>query len=255
MKLDTLWQSHRRFLVGVVVGLVVFLLGEVVIGAVAGDGVVTATRRIRAARGKLARAAYGSSAVTALRRRLEEVDERNRELAGLVLPPWRKEFRPPPGRSLRQHYIEFTAARRQELESLALLRDVEVDPSFGLPLVSPTESRDLERALRGFDVVDRVVHLAVAAGARVVDDVEISTRPVRTRLRGLPAPAVEVTPVTLSVWLPEERTETFLRALLGAEPPLGLVRLDLGPVEARRKARPVALEFAVGRLPEEEERP
>ncbi|HEX9795155.1 MAG TPA: hypothetical protein VGC54_14320 [Planctomycetota bacterium] len=255
MNLDTLWQTHRRFLTAVAVGLALFLIAEMIISSVAGSGAAAARRSINISRASLATAKYSSAQVAELRTRLEQLEARTAELTAAALPPWRQEFRPSAGQSARQHYIEFTGSMRQELVAWALRNDVEIDETLGLPPISPTQGRDIERALRGFDVVERVVRMAVPLGAARIENVEISTRGTRRRQRGMPESPLDLAPVAIDLLFAEEDTLPFVQALLDVEPPLGLMLIDLGPVQARTKLRRLTVQFAVGEPPQAETRP
>ena len=51
MNFDAFWQTHRRFLIGIVVGLLAFLIVEGILGSTARSDLTSAERRIRVARG------------------------------------------------------------------------------------------------------------------------------------------------------------------------------------------------------------
>lgn len=248
MSLDAIWQAHRPFILGVAGGVAVFLAGEALVRGTAGARLRAAEVRIRSAEQKLRTPRHGAAAVSQLERRLADLRQRAADLERLCLPPRREEFRPQEGQSPSEHYIQFTSQRRQELLALALSRNVDVDDSLGLPPVSPTEPQAIERVLRGFDAVDRVVRLAVAAGAREVAKAEIEVRPLRKAGRGAAAPLLDTTPVRVEVVLPEERTAAFLQALASRDAALPLERAELAAPDVRQKGRRVLLEFAVGEV-------
>lgn len=251
MNFDAFWQTHRKFVLGVAGGLVLFLIAEALIGSTARSSLNSAERRIRASRSQLAKRAYDANAERVARQRLEELRRRVDAISAETLPPWRADFQPAAGQSPSQFYIERTGRLRQELIPWVHRANVEVDPSLGMPAVSPTEPQKIEKVLRGLDVVDRVVRLAVASGAREVEDIEISVR--ARRRRGNQQVALELTPVRMTVVMDEGRTMAFLEEVVSAEPPLGLDRLEVGPLDARRHNRRVALEFSVGAVPAREE--
>lgn len=248
MNLDAIWQSHRRFITGVAIGVAGFVAGLILVQATAGRRLEAAESRIRTAENKLRAPSYGEAAVTALQQRLGALQAQNQELAALCLPARRAEFRPAAGQSPSQHYIDFTGARRQELIALGARRNVDVDETLGLPPVSPTDPQAIERVLRGFDVVDRVVRLAVETGATAVENAEIQTRS-GTRRGKVPASVLDTTPVTMDVVLPEAAARKFTTALVNAQPGLPLARIELGPADPRKRLRRASLEFAVGELP------
>jgi hypothetical protein len=150
-----------------------------------------------------------------------------------------------------QHYIELTGSLRTELIGWALRRDVEIDENLGLPAQSPTQPQKIARVLRGLDVVERVCRLAVQTGAVAVEDIDIASRIPTTRGRNS-APLLDLTPVTLEVVFTDQSPRAFMDAVIDAADglgPLGLIRWELMPEDARRKQRRVVLEFAAGALP------
>ena len=249
MNLDAFWQTHRRFLTGTAIGLVVFLIAKAIIGSTVRSELDGAERRIRAYTTSLRTPSYGAGEVSRLESRLRDVQERISALAVQTLPPLPEEYRPRAGQSPSQHYIEWTGQRRQELISSALLQDVSVDESLGLPPVSPTQPQVIERVLRGFFVVDEVIHLAISVGAREVDDMEIATRASARRGARRRDGPVEVTLVTMEVVLEDARVAPFVQALAHHDPPLGLTRVEILPFDAKRKQRSVLLEFGAGAVP------
>ena len=254
MNLDTLWQTHRQFLVATAIGLGLFLIGEMIVGSLTGSDLVKAERDIRAAKRALASSSYSSAQVSQLRARLEGLEQRTVELAGLALPTLRQGFAAPAGTSPSRHYIELTGQIRQELIAWALRQDVEVDESLGLPPVSPTESQTIFRVLRGLDIVERTVRLAVRSGARGVEDIEITTRTGRhKRMRGIPESPLDTTPVSLVVVFDGDEVRPFVHALLGSEEDggsFGLVACEVLPKDPRRGQRRVRISLEAGSLPQ-----
>ena len=249
MNFDAFWQKHRRFLMGIAGAMLAFLIVEGILGSTARSDLRSAERRIRAARGSLGKRAYDSGAESEVKNRLGALDARKTALAADTLPPWRDEFRPETGQSHSQYYIERTGRLRQDLVPWVLRNNIDIDESLGMPPVSPTEAQKIERVLRGLDVVDRVARLAVDSGARSIEDIEISLRASSRRIARRKSP-LDLTPVTMTVFLPEGRAFPFLSQLVSADPPLGLVMVDMGKVDARKRHRGVVLEFNVGELPQ-----
>ena len=253
MNLDTIWQLHRRFLTGTAIALFVFLIGLAMIGNTAGKDL----KRYNLTAGKHKRTlntpAYSRAQVGDLRARLSEMEQRTDALANESLPPLRQKFIPAAGQSPTQHYIELTGTLRSELVTESLLNNVDIDDSLGLPAQSPTQPQMIARILRGLDVVDRVVNLAVRTGAIAVEDIQIASRIPKKRRAGAPS-KLDMTPVTMEIVFADVSPKTFLTAVMEASDglgPLGLIRMDLMPQDKRKKLRRVILEFAAGALPVE----
>lgn len=251
MSLDTLWQLHRRFIVGTAIGLIVFLIGLAVIGSTVGKDLQRYQGLVSKHKRTLATPAYSSSQVNQLRTQLNQMVSQTQSLAAAALPPLRPEFVPAAGQSPTQHYIELTGQMRVDLIGWALRRNVDVDDSLGLPAQSPTQPQMIARILRGLDVVERVVRLAVQAGADSITDIQIASRIPKKR-RNQSGTRLDMTPVTLEVVFTENSPKNFMQAVLDSADglgPLGLVRMELMPTNTRKKQRRVILEFAAGALP------
>lgn len=259
MNLDAFWQRNRRFLLGFLGGTLGFFLLLWILTSSAASRHAAAQRSISRATLELRDAMYGESEEREAQRRLEDLQARNAALGAEALALWRPQFRLPDDKAPAQHYIELTGELRQELIAWALRNDCEVDPTLGLPPVSPTQEQAVERVLRGLDVAERVVRLAVLHGAHAVEKLNISERALRSgATRGA---LLDLTPVELEVVFEDRPIAPFLRALLdeGRQGrPIGLAGLEVAPPNPRKRERRVLLEFAVGVMPEpaaEEARP
>jgi len=251
MNLDTIWQLHKRFIIGVVIGLIVFMIGLAIIGKTAGAQLSRSQIAINNHKRTLAKPAYTRAQVNDLRERLATAQARTSELAQAALPPLRERYALSAGSSPTEQYIEVTASLRTELIGWALRQNVDIDQSLGLPAQSPTQPQKIARVLRGLDVVERVCRLAVLTGAIEVESISIDSRTPRNR-RGKQGPALDLTPILLEVVFTEVSPRAFLEAILeegDGMGPFGLIRWDLAPKDKRKKERRVTLEFAAGALP------
>jgi hypothetical protein len=250
VNLDALWQRNRKFiliLLGSVLGffILLWMLTSSSVGRQKAAGLSLAK-----ANGELRSANYGDKQEREAQAQLETLRARNAEFAAKALPPVRAEYQLPKGKAAAQHYIELTGALRQDLVGWALRNNCEVESSLGLPPVSPTQPQQVERVLRGLDVVERVVRLAVASGASKVEKIGISERGRRSTA-GRPA-QLDLTPVQLEVVFEGLSPTPFLRVLLAEAAqgrPLGLAGVEVSAPNPRRRERRVLLEFAVGVLP------
>ncbi len=249
MNFDAFWQANRRFLTGVAVGVLVFLVGRAIIGKTAGAKLASYERAIRTSSRDLGDFHVPSNQVNLAETTLEELQARAQELAGLALQPAASDprfadFRPAPGQSPSRHYIEFTGRRRQELVGMALLNDVDLDESLGLPAESPTQPQAIEKALQGFYIVDQVVRTAVDFGASRIEDIRIELRRKKRKDQVL-----ELAPVSIDVLLEEPRLDGFLSAVLSPEQALGFVGLEVLPLDKKNQLRRVILRFEAAALP------
>lgn len=255
MNFDAFWQANRRFVTGVAIGLVLFLIGEGIIGSMARTALRSSERQVGRHRATLRKRAPGSKAVDRMETRLRELRAREAALSRAALPVRRNPFEVGNG-DASQLYIDTVGRLRNELVPWAFRADLDVEEDLGLPPVSPTRPEEIQQVLHGLDVVERIVRLAVAAGAHSVEGIDITTRRRRANRKG---PQLQLTPVSMTVVLDEGRELAFVDAVLHPEascdPPvdsLGLVRLHVGPPDKRLR-RSVQLEFEVGTLPERTE--
>jgi len=250
VNLDALWQRNRKFILGVLGAVLGFfiLLWLLTSGPVGRQD--AAGRSLAKAMGDLRSPMFGDAQEREAQARLETLRARNADFAAKALPPVRAEYRLPAGKAPAQYYIELTGGLRQDLVSWALRNNCEVDGSLGLPPVSPTQAPQVERVLRGLDVVERVVRLAVASGAIRVEKIAIAERGRRST-GGRPA-QLDLTPVQLEVVFEGRSPTPFLRAMFAestAGRPLGLSGLEVAAPNPRKRERRLLLEFAVGVLP------
>lgn len=252
MNFDAFWQTHRRFILGFVGGVVVFFILLAITGGGPEDDFKRSKGSITTTKRKMnANSMYGSNAVRELEQRLASLRERNEDLGRQTLPPFRERFRIPQGTPAAQHYIGLTGELRDELVGWALRSNCEVDDSLGLPPVSPSQPQQIERILHGLDVVDRVVRLAVESGAAEVDKIRIAEK--GRRRSGRKASDLDVIPVTMEIVFHRVSATPFLRRIAseqGNGTPLGLQALEVLPRNAKRMEQRVLLEFGVGTLPE-----
>jgi len=99
------------------------------------------------------------------------------ELSAAVRFSSRPEFRDPNEPTTPERYLNAVARVRDALLPAAGRANVLLDPSFGLPEISPTREDELERYLDGLDLVDRVLTLAIDEGVSEVRSVRIRLDP------------------------------------------------------------------------------
>ncbi|MBT3340636.1 MAG: hypothetical protein HOM34_10240 [Planctomycetes bacterium] len=256
MNFDAFWQTHRRFLTGIMGGVVVFFVAEMILGATIQSEWAASQQKIRASSSQLAKQRYGASQVAELRQRSTDLEAWSQSLAQQALPPLRARFAVPASASPAQHYIQETGRLRNELRSWALRQNCEVDESLGLPNVSPTQPAMIARILRGLDVVERVVQLGVLSGAQSIENISIGSRARRSKSKK-GGSLLDTIPISIEVVFEPGLATGFLRAILAesgesADGPLGLVGLEVQEIRSKKKERRVILSFAAGELPLEE---
>jgi hypothetical protein len=172
MDFSGIWQEHKTFITLVVAGLLALLIGEVVISEVypvdaerkALRRSVSDIRRLEAVeRDFLAGAEESNDRYST---RLEAV------LARVNFVP-REKFLLKPTGSADIQYFRILSEERELLVELPKTLNISVDNNLGMPELSPTREKDIQRALLVLDVVDRVVGLAIESNLREVSKIEM----------------------------------------------------------------------------------
>jgi hypothetical protein len=199
-----IWQEHRKFIMSVVAGGLLLLVGVLLI-----DG--TFDGRIQAARARINRAkADQKQALPAgydLRKAVENRGTLEAGYDGLRTAVARvpaKEWRI--GSDVADSDLYYNAQlerfRNGTLEACAV-RNIDVDQRLGLPDAFPSQRSDQEHWMRGLDVVEQVLVIALAAerdvegGIARVERIEID-KPEK-KGPGAKTPFVSGTKVSLSV--------------------------------------------------------
>ncbi len=172
MDFSGIWQEHKTFITLLVAGLLALLIGEVVISEVYPVD----------AEGKAVRRSLSDI------RRLETVDrdflaeaEENNDrystrleaVLGRVNFEPREKFLLKRTESADIQYFRILSEEREVLVELPKTLNISVDNNLGMPELSPTREKDIQRSLLVLDVVDRVVGLAIESNVREVSKIEM----------------------------------------------------------------------------------
>jgi hypothetical protein len=172
MDLTGIWQENRTFIMAVVAGLLVLIIGQVVISELypvdaerkALMKSLSDIRRLEAVpRDLLDRAQDDNDAYTAQYEAvLERVDFEPRE-----------EFLLDPSVNPDVQYFRIVSQEREVLVEMPKTLNITVANNLGMPELSPTRRGDIQRALLGLDIVDRVVSLAIESDVREVGSIDL----------------------------------------------------------------------------------
>ncbi|HET6204329.1 MAG TPA: hypothetical protein VFI25_16170 [Planctomycetota bacterium] len=173
-------QQNRKFLIGVSLGAVVFLVGRTVTARTVGDSLDAALLDIRREGRKLREQRYGPKELKKAR------EVRDGLAAGFEALRARVEFVPNPRFVLPEgasspsvFYLEATAKAKEELRAKSARADVEIDERLGLPPLSPPTKEEIRRTLRALDLAHRLVDKAIDARVRRIEEI----RPAEARGR------------------------------------------------------------------------
>lgn len=255
MDLNDFWQENKRFVVTVASGAILFVIGSMVIDSLFRSDLQKQELEARNLGDKLRNSALFGAAeqrraeeqnaalVAAIEKLSQAVDFKTRA---------RFQLDAAKGPAANQ-YFGTVSAVREELLRAAGRANLRLPEDLGLPALSPTKELEIQKTLEAFDLVERVVRIALDSGVERVDRIEIKLDPALVSRAGVGE--VERTRVT---FVASGAPQPLVRLLLGSQSsapegapgllPLVLERAELTP--ARNKSDEATLEavFCVVRL-------
>ncbi len=185
MDLNDIWQEHKKFIIAVAAGLLVFLIGETIIGSSYTSKVQASERTLSSQRASLRQ-------VKPTAKNLREIRDVQSDLAArwqaasekLIFQSGKRfELRDDEARP-DDVYFNVVNEVKREVEEAAERRNIQLPDNLGLPATTPRTREEAKRYLRALDVVQRVVRLAVEADVLAITDIDIpkgATRSKRNR--------------------------------------------------------------------------
>lgn len=170
MDLNDIWQEHKVWILGVLGGIVVFLIAK---GFISSQYDTSGfTRRIGSAKAKLRR----NSFYTVRERREATKDEKALEdrlgtVEGKTYFAMRKPFDLAGKGDPTVHYLATTTDVKNRVAEA--MDDASVDFSqrqLGLPSISPTDRQDTQRTLVALDLIDDVLQRLLEASDQVLEN-------------------------------------------------------------------------------------
>lgn len=171
---NELWQKDKSFWVFLGGSLALFLIGETAIGYLYRDDLDSARVQISSEKKELKKP-------LATRKNLEVAEAMHKTLRdGIELMQAKAEFLESAeyqlaenGTSPENQYFDLVTRTRERVVRSAFQNNVEVPEGLGLPTVSPTGKEEIRRYLRGLDLTQRVILLAVQSRVLRVDEIRI----------------------------------------------------------------------------------
>lgn len=171
---NDLWQQNKPFWVFLGGSLALFLIGESAIGMLYGEDLDSARVQIRNEQKELRK-------VKATKANLESAETMNNKLKdGIHNMQSKAEFVASAeyqlvegGASPENQYFDLVTKTREKVVREALHNNMEVPESLGLPTVSPTGKEEITRYLRGLDLTQRAILLAVQNDVDRIDTIQI----------------------------------------------------------------------------------
>lgn len=209
MELGDYWHENKRFLTAVGGGVLAFLIGLALVGALFGSDVRSAQVKLRANQRSLREARYSSADLTRAREQNEALVAAMATLGDAVTFVPRAAFRLDPGAgSPSNQYFARVDRVREDLVTLAGRRRMRLPDGLGLEMLKTTREEVIERHLEALDVIDRAVRLALDAGIAGVDRVAVRLDPRLDSKDGVGD--VERTRVQLELTGPSSAVASFL---------------------------------------------
>ena len=161
--MSDIWQEHRKFIVNLMVGGLVFLIAYLVIDGIYGSDTANYRNRIRRHKRAQVNMVQASDLREIRAERKRQMNEFNRMRAIVQRIP-------DAGYSLEQgkqspdlHYSRQVDLLRRDVLELCALKNIQVDQNLGLPAKFPTSRIEKDWYLRGLDVMRQVLLLALEA--------------------------------------------------------------------------------------------
>jgi hypothetical protein len=172
MDLTNLWQEHRIFILSVVAGLLLFIVGQAVISST--YALDEKTHRVSRLKMSLGKAETPSS------QQLDEAQQLNeslevrhgealKKLGFVPNPKYQLSAKEKPDIQYDRLYNE---ARNSLVEGAKTL-NITVASNLGMPELSPTRRSEIQRALIALDIVTRVVLVAIEANVGLIDSISM----------------------------------------------------------------------------------
>ncbi len=173
MTFDAIWSEHRRFILVALGCTAAFFIADSILGSVFFSKAKSATQReSRLAQTLRSRKVPTRADLDLATKQRDQLKARFDELRS------RLEFRtapeyvlPPDNRDFDLFYNRVFQKTREELVESAGALDIEIDPSLGLPDVTPATIDEARDALRAIDLVKRVCRAAIDARVRAVREI------------------------------------------------------------------------------------
>jgi len=174
MDLTTLWQEHKTFILSVMMGLLVFFVGQAAISSI--YPVDDKKRDVRRLDSDLRKAKSPTSGELSDARSLNEELSQSYDNAITKI-----RFKPNPKYQLSnsaekpdiQYDRLYTEARETLVEGAKSL-NISVDASLGMPELSPTRVSEIQKSLTALDIVTRVVLTAIESQVRSVESISMT---------------------------------------------------------------------------------
>jgi len=178
MDLGDYWQENKKFLTLVFGGIIVFLIGQMLIGSTLTSKLSAANKKVSTATKELRKEMYTSRQLADLTAENEKLQAAVDTLRETVEFQVRDEFRlQDTGGRVTNQFFSIISTARDAILKHAGREGVRLPDHLGLPGLSPTHEDEIVRTLEAIDVVDRSLRLGISAGVGRFDSLSIKLDP------------------------------------------------------------------------------
>lgn len=187
MDLNDFWQENKRFVVTLASGAILFVIGSMVVDSFFTKELQRQETDARVSGDKLRNTPlYGPNELARAQEQNEALLASITTLTQAVEFHTRPRFQLDPAKGpASNQYFGTVAAVREELLRAAGRANLRLPEDLGLPALSPTRELEIQKTLEAFDLVDRVLHLALDSGVERVERIEIKLDPGLTSRAGV----------------------------------------------------------------------
>jgi len=173
MDLGDIWQAHKRFILGVGAGFLVFLIAKSVIGST--WNVDTAAKQANSTAVRIRRLEVPrKSELARVEREVADHEETMERMVAAMHYETPESYVLPRSGSPDLVFNEIREKATDELVNAARRRNIEVDSALGLPELTPSGREAIQRALRGLSIVQQVVTTAIVSGVSSVEKIQVT---------------------------------------------------------------------------------
>jgi hypothetical protein len=178
MDLNDYWQENKRFVLTVLGGAILFMIGNQLISSVIGDELRSKRSTRDKLRSELRQGRYIARDLNVARGENKSLLEAQEVLEAQIGYPTRTRFKLDSAKGTAGHQY-FTAAQdvREDILRRAGRRNIRIAKDLGLPALAPTRDDEIARYLDALDLVERVLDYAIQERVDRVDQIEIKIDP------------------------------------------------------------------------------
>jgi hypothetical protein len=173
MDMNAYWQENKRFLLSVMGGVVVFLIGWMLIDSFFGSDLRSQRARKSQLESKLKQPMFASGDLSTAKSENEALRAVVDELSAKVEFSAREEFALGDGHAPSSRYFAVVTDVRDELRSRCSRAGLSIPENLGLPALSPTREQEIERYLEALDVIESTIQMGIETGVERLDKIVI----------------------------------------------------------------------------------